>query len=136
VTRSRSAIVAVSVFAEPLRAEGVLPDKEPTDVDLVPPVDLFDRADRSLQLQGALVAVTLRGRIPVTLLPADPAIVSARLAEAEQGDPGTVATFRHRTPVGIRYHVFVRFADADSARTAMGGEAVLDEARLAPGQNR
>ncbi len=131
MSRGRAAIVGVTVLAEPVGLQGNLPDRELTEVDLVPPVDLFDRADRSLQLKGALLAVALEKPVPVTLLPGEPATVRARLDEAGGGEPGTIATFRHRTPVGLRYHVFVRFADADAARVAMGGDAAFDEARLA-----
>lgn len=136
MTRGRSAIVGITVLAEPVRPQGVLPDRDLDALELVPPVDLFDRADRSLQLNGALVAVAQESPVPVTLLAGEPGIVRARLDDAGRSDPGTVATFRHRTPVGLRYHVFVRFADADTARAAMGGEAVIDEVRLAPRPNR
>ncbi len=130
MTRAASPITEVFVLAEPLR-DGVPDGGGKAGVDLVPPVDLFERADRGLQLKGALVAHTLRRPVPVALLPGDPDTVALRLAEATAGEAETTAVHRHRTPVGLRYHVFVRFADAAAARAAMGGAGLLDEPNLA-----
>ena len=131
MTRAASRITEVLVLAEPVSPGRVHPGQPASDVDLVPPVDLFERADRSLQLRGALIAYTLERRVPVSLLPHEPAQAAARLSEALTGVPSTAAVHRHRTPVGLRYHVIVRFADADAAYAAMGGAGTLDEARLA-----
>ena len=131
MTRIAARIRDVLVLAEPVAAGGVLPRRPVAGIELVPPVDLFERADRALQLGGALIDYTLERPVPVSLLPDDADEAAARLAEAAVGVPATAAVHRHRTPVGLRYHVFVRFTDADAARAAMGGAGVLDDARLA-----
>jgi hypothetical protein len=131
MTGRPSPIIDVRVLAEPVGSGGGLPEQPLSDVELVPPVDLFERTDRALQLGGALVEYTLQRPVPVSLLPGNADEIAARLCEAAAGVPLTAAVHRHRTPVGLRYHVFVRFADADAARAAMGGAGTLDEARLA-----
>ena len=131
MSRKASPITDVLVLAEPVAPGGILPGQSGADVDLVPPVDLFERADRALQLGGALVDYTLERPVPVSLLAEDADEAAARLSEAAAGVPATAAVHRHRTPVGLRYHVFVRFTDAAAARRAMGGAGAMDEARLA-----
>lgn len=134
MTGTASPIAEVIVLAEPVGSGNGLPEQPFSGVELVPPVDLFERTDRALQLGGVLVDYTLDRPVPVMLLPNNPDEIAARLSEAAAGVPQTAAMHRHRTPVGLRYHVFVRFADADTARAAMGGAGTLDEARLAGGR--
>jgi hypothetical protein len=128
VSGDRSPIRRVEVLAERLNV--ALPESA-EDPELVPPVDLFERADRSLQLRGELSRFCLAPAVPVRLLPDDAALVRSELEAAADGPEGSVAIYRHRTPVGLRYNVIVHFVDAHAARHAMQGSAPLDEPRLA-----